>query len=372
MTTHEYIETVIVGAGQAGLSTGYHLRRRGREFVILDANARVGDNWRQQWDSLRLYTPARFDGLPGLPFPGKPSSFPGKDDLADYLQSYASMFDLPVRTHTPTQRLAARTGGGYRVTTPTGVIDCANVVVATGSFGRTPYVPAFAADLDPAILQLHSSQYRRPGQLGDGPVLVVGASHSGADIAFEVAESHKTILAGRDCGQIPPRLESPAMRVIFPVLVFAWRNVVTRRTPVGRRMMPRARFHGAPMLRVKRSDLAARGVERMLARVDGVREGRPALADGTTLDVSTVIWCTGFRQVFDWIELPVFGEDGWPREYRGVVDEAPGLYFCGLAFQYAFASMVLPGVGRDADYVARTIDARTGQRTSESSGQRVA
>ena len=362
MTTNEYIETVIVGAGQAGLSTGYHLKRRGREFMILDSNTRVGDNWRQQWDSLRLYSPARYDGLPGSPFPAQPWSFPGKDDLAGYLERYAATFELPVRALTRVERLVARDGGGYRITTPTGVIDCANVVVATGTFGRTPNVPAFAAGLDPTILQMHSSQYRRPSQLGDGPVLVVGASHSGTDIAYEVAQTHETTLAGRDCGQIPPRLDSPAMKALFPVLVFAWRHVVTRRTPIGRKAMPEVRFHGGPMLRVKRSDLAARGVHRVLARVEGVRDGRPALSDGTALDVSTVIWCTGFRQVFDWIELPVFGPDGWPREYRGVVDEAPGLYFCGLSFQYAFASMVLAGVGRDADHIAHSIASRSTRR----------
>jgi putative flavoprotein involved in K+ transport len=194
-------------------------------------------------------------------------------------------------------------------------------------------------------------------------VLVVGASHSGADIAYELAQSRETTLVGRDCGQIPARLESPAMRAIFPMIVFGWRNVLTRNTPVGRRIMPKARFHGAPMLRVKRSDLSERGVHRVTGRVEGVRDGRPALADGTTFDVSTVIWCTGFRQAFDWIDLPVFGEDGWPREHRGVVDGAPGLFFCGLAFQYAFASMVLPGVGRDAEYVARRIDARAADRS---------
>jgi putative flavoprotein involved in K+ transport len=365
MTTHEQIETVIVGAGQAGLSTGYHLKRRDREFVILDGNARVGDNWRQQWDSLRLYSPARYDALTGLPFPAQPWSFPGKDDLADYLESYATTFALPVRTRARVQRLVPRDGGGYRIITPTGVIDCANVVVATGSFGRTPYVPALAAGLDPTILQMHSSQYRRPSQLGDGPVLVVGASHSGTDIAYEVARTHETTLAGRDCGQIPPRLDSPVMKAIFPVMVFAWRHVVTRRTPIGRKAMPHIRFHGGPMLRVKRSDLAARGVRRVPARVEGVRDGRPALGDGSVLDVSTVIWCTGFRQVFDWIELPVFGPDGYPREYRGVVDEAPGLYFCGLSFQYAFASMVLPGVSRDADYIAGRIAARASGRTPD-------
>lgn len=350
------IDTVIIGAGQAGLATGYHLQRKGRPFVILDAASRIGDNWRRQWDSLKLYTPAQYDALPGLPFPAKKWSFPDKDQVGDYLETYARTFDLPVRLGTRVRRLDAD-GEGYVVTTNLGAYRCRNVVVATGTFGRTPHVPDLADQLDPEILQLHSSEYRRPGQLRDGPVLVVGGSHSGSDIAFEVAETHPTILAGRDCGQIPPRLESRAMHLLFPVLLFAWKHVATRRTPMGRKLMPHVRFHGGPMLRVKRSDLAERGVERVTSRVEEVDAGRPVV-DGAPRDVATVVWATGFRQVYDWINLPILGEDGWPRERRGVAADAPGLFFCGLCFQHGFSSMLLPGVGQDACYVAGRIAAR--------------
>jgi putative flavoprotein involved in K+ transport len=361
-TTH--IETVIIGAGQAGLATAYHLKRRGREVVILDAAARVGDQWRQQWDTLRLYSPAQYDGLPGLPFPAKRWTFPGKDAVADYLESYAGEFELPVRLNTRVEGLEQAPGGGYVVTTADQTFTCDNVVVATGTFGKTPAIPEFAAELDPSILQLHSSEYRRPAQLRDGPVLVVGGSHSGTDIAYEVAEKHPTILAGRDCGEIPFRIEGRAMHVVFPILIFAWRHVLTRRTPMGRKEMAEIRFHGGPMLRVKRSDLAERGVERLEDRVTGVRDGRPVVGD-RPVDVANVVWATGFRQTFGWIGLPIVGDDGWPVEMRGVVDSAPGLFFCGLSFQYAFSSMVLPGVGRDADYVAcRIIDrARSATKT---------
>jgi putative flavoprotein involved in K+ transport len=353
---NEYVETVIVGAGQAGLATGYHLQRKGRPFVILDASRRVGDNWRQQWDTLTLYSPAKYDGLPGMRFPAKPWTYPGKEEVANYLESYAATWQLPIRLNTRVARLE-RTSTGYLVTTDAGAIECANVVVATGTFGRAPDVPAFAAELDPSILQLHSSEYRRPEQLNDGPVLVVGASHSGTDIAYEVAADHRTILAGRDCGQIPFRPGSKPARFLFPLVVFAWRHVLTRRTPIGRKMMPEVRSHGAPMLRVKRADLAARGVERVHLRAEAACDGKPQFADGTIADVRNVIWCTGFRQIFDWIHLPVFRADGWPDEMRGVVASAPGLYFCGLAFQYAFSSMVLPGIGRDAEYLVRRITA---------------
>jgi putative flavoprotein involved in K+ transport len=360
----EHVETVIIGAGQAGLSTGYHLKRRGRPFVILDGHARVGDNWRQQWDTLRLYTPARYDGLPGMPFPGTAWSFPHKDEVAAYLERYAVRWDLPVRMSTRVDELQPMPGGGYALTLGGSTITCDNVVVATGTFGRTPSIPDFAGDLDPSILQMHSSGYRRPNQLRPGRVLVVGASHSGTDIAYEVALTNPTTLCGRDCGQIPFRLESRASRVVLPIMVFLARHVITRRTPIGRRAMNEIRFHGGPMLRVKREDLQARGVQRVLSRVCGTSEGRPVLDDGTVIDAKNIIWCTGFRQAFDWIKLPVIADDGWPMELRGVVDAAPGLFFCGLSFQYAFSSMVLPGIGRDAEYVAGKIGARAGEATA--------
>jgi putative flavoprotein involved in K+ transport len=178
------------------------------------------------------------------------------------------------------------------------------------------------------------------------------------DVAYEVAQTHATTLCGRDCGQIPVRVDSPRARVVLPVLVFAFRHVLTRRTPMGRKEMDEVRFHGGPSLRVMQADLDRRGVHRTTARASGARDGLPVLDDGTVVAATNVVWCTGFKQVFDWIELPVFGDDGWPREYRGVVEDAPGLFFCGLSYQFAFSSMIFPGVGRDAGYVARKVAAR--------------
>jgi putative flavoprotein involved in K+ transport len=357
--TIEHIETAIIGAGQAGLATAYHLQRLGRPCLILDSNEHVGDNWRTHWDSLRLYSPAGYDGLPGMPFPAPRWSYPTKDQVADYLQAYADQFELPVRTLARVDRLEVA-GGRYLLQLGADRIIADNVVVATGTFGRTPNIPDLALELDPSIRQLHSSEYRRPAQLKPGRVLVVGAAHSGTDIAFEVAATHPTVLAGRDTGEVPLRLDRWTMRLVFPVIVFMASHVLTRRTPMGRKALEEVRFHGGPNVRVKRSDLRDRGVERVLDRVTGIKDGRPMLADGRLLDVANVVWCTGFRQVFDWVDLPIFGADGWPREMRGVVPDAPGLFFCGLAFQYAFTSTVLPGVGRDAAYVAEQIEARVG------------
>ena len=187
---------------------------------------------------------------------------------------------------------------------------------------------------------------------------MVGASHSGCDIAYEAAEHLPTTLVGPDRGQIPVQWNSRKIRLGFRVLTFMWQHVMTRRTPIGRKVMDEIRHHGGPMLRVKRADLQGRGVVRLTSRLTGVEGGLPQLDNGQVVEAATVVWCTGFKQVFDWIDFPVFLDDGYPEEYRGVVDSVPGLFFCGLSFQYAFSSMVLLGVGRDAAYVAQQIDQR--------------
>ncbi|MEZ5115058.1 MAG: NAD(P)-binding domain-containing protein [Candidatus Nanopelagicales bacterium] len=353
----QHIETLIIGAGQAGLATGYHLAQRGREFIIVDGHPRIGDNWRSHYDSLRLYTPAKFDGLPGMDFPGDPWHFPGKDEVADFLEAYAVAKDLPVRLSTRVDRLVANPGGGFTAAVGSEAVTCDAVVVATGTFGRAPQIPELAAALRPSIQQLHSSEYRNPADLQPGTALVVGASHSGYDIAYELAAERPTILVGPDRGNIPLEWDSARFKLALPAVVFAWRHLLTRRTPVGRKEMRQARHRGAPTTRVKPYHLAERSVERIQHKVtDASADGCPVLEDGRVLDVANVIWATGFRQDFSWIEADVVGDDGWPREYRGVSETVPGLYFCGLSFQYAFSSMVLPGVGRDAAYVARAID----------------
>jgi len=355
----EHVETVVVGAGQAGLAAGYHLAHRRREFVILDAGRRVGDNWRCHWDSLRLYSPAYTATLPGMRLPAPRMSFPSKDEMADFLETYAARFALPVRTGVRVRRVS-RQGDRYTVTTDTGTLTCDNVVVASGTFGRTPYVPDFAPSLAPGIAQMHSSAYKNPSQLVPGGVLVVGASHSGGDIAFEAASAgHPTVLSGRT-HQVPFDIEGRAAGAIFPVLLFLARHVMTVRTPLGRKMRPQVRAHGGPLIRHRRADLEGAGVDMASERTVGVTaEGLPVLDGGRVLDVANVVWCTGFRQDFSWIDLPVTGDDGWPRERRGVVESAPGLYFTGLAFQYAFASTLVAGAGRDAEHVVRHLVART-------------
>jgi len=351
-------ETVVVGGGQAGLATGYHLKKRGRSCVILDAGERVGDPWRKRWPSLRLYSPAKFDGLPGMKFPASRLSFPTGHEMADYLETYADRFQLPVEMGVRVDGLT-RDGDRFVVTAGDRSFEADNVVVATGVMQK-PVTPDLAADLDPRIRQLHSTDYRSPAQLQAGRVLVVGAAHSGADIAFEVVRAgHETILSGRHTGQIPFRIDSRPMRLVFPVLRLLWTRLATVNTPLGRKMRPEIRSHGGPLLRVRSADLEAAGVVRELGRTVGVEEGRPVLEDGRVLDVANVVWCTGFRNDFGWIRVPFdLDADGFPEQRRGMVPSAPGLYFVGLLFLHSFSSMLILGAGRDSERVVEHIASR--------------
>jgi putative flavoprotein involved in K+ transport len=350
----ERFETVIVGGGQSGLALGYHLQHDGHRFVILDAGDRVGDSWRARWDSLRLYSPASRNGLPGMPFPAAGSSYPTKDEMGDYLETYATRLELPVRSGTVVKSLA-KENGRYVLDAGEKRYEADNVVVATGGFQK-PYVPEFAGELDASITQLHSNDYRNLSQLQDGPVLVVGASHSGSDIAYEAAARHDVVLSGTDNGQLPVPVESRRGRMAVRVLFFAGANVLTVDTPLGRRMRPHVRHGGGLLLRYRRKDLRVAGVERVFARTVAVENGRPVLDDGRILDVRNVIWCTGFRPDFSWIRFPFeVGEDGYPVQYRGVAASSPGLYFAGLPFLHSFASMLIYGTGRDTGRIARHI-----------------
>jgi putative flavoprotein involved in K+ transport len=353
----ERVDTLIIGAGQAGLSAGYHLARRGMRFVILDADERVGDHWRQQYDSLRLYSPAKFDGLPGMRFPASGYHFPTGREMGDYLEAYAAKFALPVESGTRVDGVqpADSPEGGYVVTAGDRRYEARHVVVASGAFNR-PHVPEFASQLDPSILQLHSSQYRNPSQLHDGPVLVVGVSHSGADVAFETAQMRPTSLAGHAHGELPLKItDNWKARIAWPLMVVVASHLLTMRTPIGRKMAPFVRMGGGPLLRIRSRDLARAGVERYDARIVGVQDGKPVLDDGRTLDVANVIWCTGFRPDYGWIAVPDFvGDDGWPKGIRGAAT-APGLYFLGIPFTFGFTSMLVAGAGRDAKHVVDRI-----------------
>jgi putative flavoprotein involved in K+ transport len=350
----ERFDTVVVGGGQTGLTVGYHLALRDQSFVILDANERIGDSWRQRWDSLRLFTPARYNGLPGWSFPAASWSFPTRDEMADYLEAYAARFDLPVRSGVRVEQLCK--GSRYVLTSGDRRIEADNVVVAMGSF-QSHRRPAFATELDSGIVQLHSHDYRNPTQLRAGGVLVVGAGNSGADIALDVVDGHRTWMSGRDVGHLPFQIDGEVARLLLPMVFrFLFHRVLTVQTPIGRKVRSRVLSRGGPLIRVKPRDIAAAGIARV-PRVVGVRDGLPMLADHRVLDVSNVVWCTGFHPDFSWVNLPGFDDED-PWRHCGIIPSQPGLYFVGLLFLYAMSSSMIHGVGRDAEHVAMLIASR--------------
>jgi putative flavoprotein involved in K+ transport len=356
-------DVLVIGGGQAGLAAGYHLRQRGIEYRIVEADARIGDVWRKRYDSLKLYSPASYAELPGLAHAMPKRAFPTGPQFADYLETYVDHFGLRADTGVRIERLERPSSDGQPFVAIAGErrYEAGQVVIATGAFQR-PTVPAFAKQLDPAIRQLHSSEYRNPSQLADGPVLVVGLSHSGADLAHEIVETHPVIVSGKSHGQIPAPLETRRGQIGFRIITAFFWHVATLDTPIGRRMVNEVKHGGGPLLRWRKPELRAAGVELVEARTTGVKDGKPQLADGRVLDVANVLWCTGFAADYSWIRPPVkLDEYGWPVQYRGVAPN-PGLYFLGVLFQYSFTSMLILGAGRDAAYVVDHIAERIAAR----------
>lgn len=339
MTDHE---VVVIGAGQAGLAAGHYLAQAAVPFVILEGAPRIGDTWRARWDSLRLFTPARYSALPGLPFPGDPWHYPDKDEVADYLETYAEKFALPVRYGMRVTALD-RSGDGYLVRTADGTRRATAVIVATGAF-QEPKLPSFAADLASEVFQMHSSRYRRPTQLPDGQILVVGAANSGLQLAAELSAAGTSRRIHLSIGS---RL-MPLPRRILGADVFWWLdNLGIMRMPT--------------WLAGNKDALIGQSIRRLLHDADVTAHGRcvgasgrtARFADGDTLDVTAVVWATGYRPDYSWLRVPVL-DDGRPSQRRGVTS-SQGLYFLGLERMHTSGSSLLGWVRYDAKYIVSQI-----------------
>lgn len=341
-------ETVIIGAGQAGLATGYFLKKTNKPFIILDKAGRTGDSWRNRWDSLHLFTPSKYDNLPGMPFPRIKGDFPSRDEMADYLGEYAKRFSLPVIPGTAVRKLHA-TNNDFEVETSRGVIISKNVVIATGT-NPVPKIPSFAAELNPRILQIHSSEYKNANGIPGGDVLVVGAGTSGVEIAVELAANHKTYIAGTPTFHIP----DPVFKYAGGLYWWLISNLLTVRTPMGRKVREQVLKGGSPLIRISEKDLQKAGVVR-LDRVAGIRDGVPLFPGAKILEVSSVIWATGYKPDFSWIGNDITDNTGWPSGNRGISDRIKGLFFIGMPFQYGLTSGLVGGVGRDAEFISRFI-----------------
>jgi putative flavoprotein involved in K+ transport len=345
--TPEDYDVVVIGAGQAGLTMGYFLSRREHRFLIVERAGSVGAAWRERWDSLTLFTSREYDSLPGLDFPGDPAGYPNRDEVIAYLDDYARRFELPVRLDTDVRRLGLDGSGGFVIETDGGTIAAHQVVVATGPFQR-PFVPEMASQLAPTVHQAHSVEYRRPSDVTPGRILVVGGGNTGFQIAEELSSTHDVVLAvGSRQTPLPQRVLG---RDLFWWLTKTGLINKTVESRVGSRMQHRDTLIGSSARRLRRRHGAT-----IKPRVIGAQGKAVRFEDDSELEVDAVIWATGYRSDYSWIDLPVLDGAGRVRHRRGVT-ELPGLYFLGLYWQWTRGSALVGWVKDDAEYIAQQID----------------
>ena len=355
------LDVIVVGGGQAGLAIGYFLAQQGRKFAILEAAEEPAAAWRARWDSLKLFTPARYSSLPGLPFPGDPDSYPGRDDVVAYLTEYARHFALPVVLGSRV-RSVRRAEDRYQVEVEGRSYTAEQVVIATGPF-QVPFVPAIADDLGQDVLQLHSTRYRVPSDLPDGPVLVVGGGNTGFQIAEELSATREVhVSIGSRQTPLPQRILG---RDLFWYLEKTGLIRKSTETRIGRRLEGRDTLIGSnPRTLQKRHGV------RLHKRAVGASGRSVRLSDGTELDVSAVIWATGFRNDHSWIDAPIFDDRHGIVHRRGATD-SPGLYFLGLSWQHTRGSALIGWVADDAAYLAEAIKTFRTDRPTLAAGEAV-
>jgi putative flavoprotein involved in K+ transport len=344
---HERREVIVVGGGQAGLAIGYFLAQQGRDFTILEAAGEPGAAWRKRWDSLKLFTPARYSGLPGLAFPGHPDAYPARDDVVAYLTEYASHFELPVELGSRVDAIR-QDGRGYVVELEDRGYAAAQVVLATGPF-HVPFVPPIAAGLDQGVVQLHSTEYRAPSNIPNEPVLVVGGGNTGFQIAAELSATHKVHLSiGSRQTPLPQRILGRDLFWYLDKTRVIRKSTDTR---IGQKLQARETLIGSSPRKLRKRH----GV-RLHPRAVAAAGHMVCFSDGTELDVDAVVWATGFRHDHSWIDAPVFDNRGQVIHRRGVTG-SPGLYFLGLSWQHTRGSALIGWVADDAKYIAEQIQA---------------
>lgn len=344
------IDVLVIGGSQAGLAAGYYLKKAGIPHLIIDAHSAIGDSWRNRWDSLRTFSPAVFNSLPGVPFPAPKNYMPDKNEMAAYLSAYASKFALPVQLNTRAQRLS-REGALFVTETSAGVIHSQNVIVATGAY-HEPYVPPVAQKLDQRIIQLHSKDYKNPAQLPEGKILVVGTGASGVQIATELAQEREVVLSGKINNSLP--------RTVLGIDIFYWLYrlgifTIPVNSFIGKQVKKRNFSKGDELLGIDMQQVIKDyNIKHYLKFVD-VKGKELIFENGTERGVNGIVWCTGYRPNYQWIDLDILGNDQYPDHVNGITKQVPGLYFVGLRYQSRINSSLIGGVGKDAEYIVKHI-----------------
>lgn len=344
-------DVLVIGAGQAGLAMGYYLKKNERSFLILDQSSAIGESWRKRYDSLTLFTPRRYSSLPGLILEGNQEGYPTKDEISEYLSLYAKCFSLPVQLNTYIMKLEER-DHLYVLTTSQGEFQSRNVVIATGPF-QQPIIPEFSTNLSSSIIQLHSSEYKNPSQLKEGLTLVVGGGNSGAQIAAKIAEDRNVYLSvGHPLRYLPQDIGYKSIFWWFDKLGILKANVNSR---IGNYL----KNIPDPIFGFELKEKVKQGKVTILPRAMSAQGSQMAFDDGNLLEVTNIIWSTGFKADYSWIDAPsILGHNGLPIHQRGVTSKK-GLFFLGMPWQYRRGSAILQGVGADARYISnKLINAR--------------
>jgi putative flavoprotein involved in K+ transport len=340
-------DVLVLGAGQAGLSMGYFLKRTKLNFLILDKGSEIGESWRNRYDSLTLFTPRTYSSLPGLSLKGEEKQYPTKDEMSDYLSMYAKAFSLPIQLDTSVSKLD-KVEDHFRLYTNNGEFQSKNVIVATGPF-QEPYIPESSQHLSENILQLHSSQYKKPSQLQDGTTLVVGGGNSGAQIAVEISHVRKVYLSvGQPLRYLPQDIGSKSIFWWFDKLGVLKANVNSK---VGQFIKNKSDpiFGFELKAQLKSEDIILK------PRVTPADRNGVSFKDAASLEVSNIIWSTGFKSSYSWINIPsIINEKGMPIHNRGITS-IEGICFLGLPWQYRRGSALLQGVGYDAEYLIKKL-----------------
>ncbi|SFI81289.1 MULTISPECIES: NAD(P)/FAD-dependent oxidoreductase [unclassified Bacillus (in: firmicutes)] len=337
------LDVVVIGAGQAGLSMGYYLKQGGYDFVILDGEKRIGDSWRNRYDSLVLFTPKSYSSLPGMKLEGDENAFPTKDEIADYLETYANRFLLPVQMEITVHKVQ-KVKSTFEVSTDKGVFHSKHVIIASGAFQK-PFIPSISQSLSQEVFQIHSSQYQSLETIPDGPVLVVGGGNSGTQIATELAESRDvTIAISHPLKFLPLKIMGKSIFHWLEKMGFLYAGTTTKRGSWFQKQSD-------PIFGFEFKKMIRKGKIEIHSRVIQAQGGEITFNDRSKINVHNIIWSTGFVPHYKWIDIEgILDEKGFPLHKRGV-SPIQGLYYIGLPWQYQRGSALICGVGRDAEFL---------------------